>query len=117
MSDASAWLSKEKIGEIKFSKTNGQSRLVIFLLFLIPGTPKDILAYGVGLTDLSLAFWIFTVSVGRLPSILLSTLSGDALGDKRYGHFIIVLIIISALAAIGAAFYRRWTKEQQNTAG
>ena len=111
------FFSKEKISSIRFLKTNGQSRLVIFLLFLIPGTPKDVLAYGVGLTDLSLAFWIFTVSVGRLPSILLSTLSGDALGDKRYGHFIIVIIIIAALAATGAALYRRWTKKQQMSSG
>lgn len=106
------FISKEKIDSLKFLKTNGQSKLVIFLLFLIPGAPKDVLAYGVGLTDISLGFWIFTISVGRFPSILLTVSSGDALGDQRYGHFIIILIVIIVIGIIGASVYRIWSKKQ-----
>jgi uncharacterized membrane protein YdjX (TVP38/TMEM64 family) len=110
------FFSREKIESLKFLKTNGQSRLVIFLLFLIPGTPKDILAYGVGLTDLSLVSWILITSVGRFPSILLSTMSGDALGEQRNGTFIVVIIVIAALGATGALAYRIWLKKKSGDA-
>ncbi len=106
------FFSKEKIASLKFLKTNGQSRLVIFLLFLIPGTPKDILSYGVGLTDLTLPMWILITSVGRFPSILFSTMSGDALMEGRYGLFAAILIILVALAGAGTILYRRWQKKQ-----
>lgn len=115
MSFIEIFFSKEKIDSLTFLKTNGQSRLVIFLLFLIPGAPKDVLAYGVGLTDLSLLSWLFITAVGRFPSILLTVLSGDALEDERYGHFIIVIIVIAALSGIGATFYRVWVKKQNKT--
>lgn len=115
MSFIEIFFSKEKIDSLTFLKTNGQSRLVIFLLFLIPGAPKDVLAYGVGLTDLSLPSWLFITAVGRFPSILLTVLSGDALEDERYAHFIIVFIVLAALSGIGATFYRIWVKKQKKT--
>ena len=107
MSFIEIFFSRERIESLRFLKTTGQSRLVLFLLFLIPGTPKDIIAYAVGLTDLSLASWLFITAVGRFPSVLLSTLSGDALGDRRYGHFIIVIIVLAAAAGIGSMIYRK----------
>ena len=101
------FFSKEKIENVKILKTNERSRLIIFLLFLIPGTPKDILSYLVGLTDLGFPAWVFIVTVGRFPSILLSTFSGTALSSERYGIFAIVILIICLLTLIGAFWYRK----------
>ncbi len=106
------FFSKEKIESMKFLKSSGQSKIVLFLLFLIPGTPKDILSYGVGLTDLSLLSWILITSIGRIPSILFSTMGGDALLEGRYGLLIVIIIIVAAAAGIGTLFYRRWLKKQ-----
>ena len=79
----------------------------VFLFFLIPGTPKDLISYAVGLTDLSLKKWILITAVGRFPAIYLSALSGTALGNQDYGIFILVLVIIGALSAAGYLVYRR----------
>ncbi len=106
------FFSKEKIESMKFLKTSGQSKIVLFLLFLIPGTPKDILSYGVGLTDLSLISWILITSIGRIPSILFSTMGGDALLEGRYGLLIAIIIVLAAAAGIGTILYRRWARKQ-----
>ncbi len=106
------FFSKEKIQSMKFLKSSGQSKIVLFLLFLIPGTPKDILSYGVGLTDLSLLSWILITSIGRIPSILFSTMGGDALLEGRYGLLVVIIVLVAAAAGIGTLFYRRWLKKQ-----
>ena len=107
------FVPREKVESLKFLKTNGQSRMVIFLLFLIPGAPKDVIAYGIGLTDLSLAAWLFITAVGRFPSILLSAMSGDALMDQSYGRFIAVIAVIAVTALAGGILYRVWMKKQK----
>ncbi len=106
------FIPRKKIESLKFLKTTGQSKSVIFLLFLIPGTPKDILSYGVGLTDLSLGTWLFITSVGRFPTILLTAVSGAALLGRNYDHFIIVIVLIAVTAVIGTILYRKWIKKQ-----
>lgn len=58
---------------------------------MVPGTPKDLLCYFAGLTDLSWGKWLLLCTVGRLPSVLTSTIGGDALGVKDYQFAMLVL--------------------------
>ncbi len=104
--------SREKIESLKFLKTGGQSKLIIFLIYLIPGSPKDIMAYAVGLTDLNPLWWLLFASVGRLPSILFSTMSGDALIEGQYRRFIVIIVLFAVLALAGGIIYRIWVKKK-----
>lgn len=106
------FFSKEKIDSIRFLKTTKQRELVLFLLFLIPGTPKDILSYGVGLTDIRLRDWLFIVAVGRFPGIFMSAYGGNAIGEADYLRFAVVILIIMLLAVIGSGLYIRWSHRQ-----
>lgn len=98
--------SKEKIESVKFLKSSKRSESIIFLLFLVPGTPKDLLSYLVGLTDMKLSHWIFICGVGRLPAIFLSALSGSALSSARYHLAIILIAVIIMLYVVGIILYR-----------
>lgn len=100
------FVSKEKIESVKFLKSSKRSESIIFLLFLVPGTPKDLLSYLVGLTDMKLSHWIFICSVGRLPAIFLSALSGSALSSARYHLAIILIAAIIMLYVVGIILYR-----------
>lgn len=100
------FVSKEKIESVKFLKSSKRSESIIFLLFLIPGTPKDLLSYLVGLTDMKLSHWIFICGVGRLPAIFLSALSGSALSSARYHLAIILIAAIIMLYVVGIILYR-----------
>lgn len=65
---------------------------ITFILFLIPGFPKDSLCYLLGLTRLKLADFIFMNLVGRLPGTIMLTLQGTAVKNESYREFIIILL-------------------------
>lgn len=100
------FVSREKIESVKILKSSRRSESIILLLFLIPGTPKDLFSYLIGLTDIKLSHWIFISAVGRLPAIFLSVLSGSALGKSEYSTAVIVLIVLIILYIIGLIVYR-----------
>ena len=85
--------------------------LISFVIFLIPGTPKDILTYGAGLTKMSLPTWLLICGVARIPSVITSTMSGSALGAKRYGFAAIVFGITVLISLGGVLLYRKLSKQ------
>lgn len=109
------FVSKEKIESVNFLKSSKRSESIIFLFFLVPGTPKDLLSYLVGLTDMKLSHWIFICGVGRLPAIFLSALSGSALSSAKYHLAIILIAAIIVLYVVGIILYRIHNKRAEQT--
>lgn len=98
--------TKEKIESVQFLHSNEKSTTLLFLFFLFPGTPKDLMCYVVGLTDIRWTSWFFINLVGRFPAILLSSLSGSALSKQKYGIFILAFSIIIVLYFLGTFLYK-----------
>lgn len=107
------FFSQEKISQIGFLKNGKKARVLAFILMLIPGTPKDFLSYFAGLTKLELRQWLLIVSVARLPSVLTSTLTGSAAGERRY-VLAVVLFVLSGLISAGGIWYYRYICKQEN---
>lgn len=101
------FFGKEKIDKLKFLKNSKKRNIVIFLLFFIPGTPKDIITYFVGLTDIKLWQWLLICSVAKLPSIVTSTVSGGALGQQKYVTAIVFLGATAIISAVGVLIYNK----------
>ncbi len=101
------FFSEEQIRSVRFLHASEKKEFFLFLFFLIPGTPKDLMSYVVGLTDVPLGTWIFITAVGRFPAIYLSTLSGTALENRNYGIFILILVLIGLLSLAGIWTYQR----------
>lgn len=101
------FFGKEKVKKLKFLKNSKKRNIIIFLIFFIPGTPKDIITYFVGLTDIKLCHWLLICSVAKLPSIITSTVSGGALGQQRYVTAIVFLLITALVSIIGIYIYKR----------
>lgn len=104
--------TREKIESVKFLHTNKKSTTLLFLFFLFPGTPKDLMCYVVGLTDIKLTTWILINFVGRFPAILLSALGGSALGEQRYSIFIIAFTIIIIFYFLGSFLYKKLNRTE-----
>lgn len=83
-------------------------KVVLPFVFLIPGSPKDPLSYAAGLTDLPVPVWLLIASLGRLPAIALSAVSGSAVQEADYGKALGVLALICVISAAGGLLYRRY---------
>ncbi len=105
------FFSKEKIANIKFLKSSKKRDALIFLLFVIPGTPKDILCYFLGLTDIKYSTVIFISVVGRLPSVVTSTISGNLLGNESYILAISIFAGTLLISAMGLLIYNKICKK------
>lgn len=100
------FISRRQIENMEFLKDNQKVQSVLFFIFLLPGTPKDVVTYLAGLTNLSLKSWIFICFVGRFPAILLTALGGSALGDAKYGIVAIVIVVFAVAYLAGMRLYR-----------
>lgn len=103
---------QNKIAEIKFLQNPKKTKVISFILMLIPGTPKDMLSYFAGLTKLTTPEWLIIVAVGRIPSLVTSTLTGAAAGKKNYLIFGITLAVTLLVSAAGVLYYRRICKQE-----
>lgn len=92
-----SWLSRER-----------ELGAVMFVVFLVPGTPKDFLTYFAGLTKLRIGPVLAIATLGRLPSIVTSTIAASAAGDGNWGLVAATLGVAAALAAVGVVAWRRW---------
>lgn len=66
------FFSREKIMSLRFMQDSRRLELLVFIVFLIPGTPKDLLCYAVGLTNLRMRDWLLISLVAALlplPSV------------------------------------------------
>ena len=99
-----AFFPVEKIRELKFLSTAKKRNILLSILFLIPGTPKDLIAYFCGLTDIP--FWTFIAisTLCRIPAVWGSAMGGNAAGEKSYTVAIVIMaaVVVSTVIGIGA---------------
>lgn len=96
---------REKIDALPILHDPGRRNFLIALLFFIPGTPKDLITYAVGLTEVSIPMYILLTTLARVPSILMSTLGGDAFGEGQIVKGIIIFGIAAVVSGTGYLVY------------
>ena len=101
------FFSPEKITSMKWLQDSRRFELLLFLCFLIPGTPKDLLTYVAGLGTSSVGRIVALTTVGRIPSVITSTLAAGAFGDGNYLGAAAIVALTLALAGIGVVAYRK----------
>jgi len=77
---------------------------LVFLLFLIPGFPKDYLCYILGLGHLTTMEFLVIGGTGRLFGTILLTLGGDFIRRQEYGRFFILVGVALVVVFIAIAF-------------
>lgn len=106
------FFKEKEIKRLSFLKDPKKSMVLTFILMTIPGTPKDLLSYFVGLTPVKLWQWLLIVLVARIPSLVTSTASGAAAGQENYVLAGIVFAVTVALSIAGLIYYRYICRQQ-----
>ena len=106
------FISREKINQLRFLNTEKKRNLLIFLLFFIPGTPKDLLTYFVGLTEIQLGAFLMISSLARIPSVISSTFGGHLLGEGNYIGAVILYAATGVISLLGLVGYNLWLKRK-----
>lgn len=96
----------EKLSTLSFLQNRRKLTAWVFFLFFLPGTPKDLLCYVVGLTDLPLKTWLIVSAIAPFPSIVTSTIGGDALGMGNYTFALLVFVATMVISGGGLLVYR-----------
>lgn len=107
------YFSKEKIESLKFMQDTPKVKILAFFLMFLPGTPKDLISYFMGLTKIKLWEWVLLSTVARIPSIVTSTIGGNALGGQDYIFALIVFAVTFLISAVGMAVYHQYTKRNK----
>jgi uncharacterized membrane protein YdjX (TVP38/TMEM64 family) len=105
------FFSREKINSLKFLNTQKKTNALVFIIMMIPGTPKDLLSYFAGLTSIKLSSWLWISVVARIPSVATSTVGGGLLGSEKYIFAIIVFAATALISVLGLILYNRFTKK------
>ena len=107
------FFSREKIQSLRFLRQSKRRDTLLFLVLFIPGTPKDLLSYFVGLTDLKFSKWLLIAAFARIPSVATSTAGGAAVGDENYVFAGAVFAVTLVVSLLGLWLYNRISARRQ----
>lgn len=78
--------------------------LVSFLLFLIPGFPKDYLCYIMGVSRIPTGTFILISTAGRIFGTMMLSISGAFAGNGQYS-FLAIVVLLGIMIFIAAYYY------------
>lgn len=110
------FFTRDKIRQMEFMKNPKKTKIIAFIVMMIPGTPKALISYFAGLTKLTLKQWLVIVAIARIPSLISSTIPGDMAGSENYILAVIVWLAALGISAIGVAYYRRISQQPNEEA-
>lgn len=108
------FVTREKINELKFINNEKKLKRTAFLLYLIPGTPKDPLIFFFGLTKINIWDFVWIQMVARIPSIVTSAVAGEMATNQNWLGAVIIFAVTGAIALIGIFFYRKLISNRES---
>lgn len=95
-------ISKDKFKFFNKILKSSNNVKVIFFLYLVPGIPKDALAYICGISNISFKEFIIFSTLGRIPAIFISTYFGNRIEVREFSTIIVIAFAMILLFIIGS---------------
>lgn len=103
-----------KIINNKIFKDTKKIELILFILYFIPGTPKDILTYIGGLIPIKPLNFLLISTFARFPSIITSTFAGENITNGNFNITIITFIVTFIISCIGLIVFNIIQRKKNN---
>ena len=97
---------EEKINNALSKINSKKGVIVVFLIYLIPGIPKDLCTYAAGLSEMKLKPFLIISLIGRSPGMMGSLLIGRQLQTGGYTSAAVIGSIAIVLFVLGMLFRR-----------
>lgn len=94
------FFGEEKVKEYQRRLNSGRGLLITFLIYLIPGVPKDLVSYAAGISEMRFRPFLLAATIGRSPAMLGSLLVGHFFGKQNYTAMIIVTVAVILLLLV-----------------
>jgi uncharacterized membrane protein YdjX (TVP38/TMEM64 family) len=90
------WLSEHHWNRMTFI-LEAEGAIICFIVYLVPGFPKDIVSYLFGISPMG--FWIFAITstIARLPGTWVSSYFGAHVAEQQYIYAVAFLALVVAL--------------------
>ncbi len=100
-------LDQSALKKYRFLRDEAHVKLFLFVLFFIPGTPKDVLIYLGPFLPVKPFHFLLLATIGRIPSILTSTFSGRQFAVGSWQVSLVVIVVTSIAAGLCLLFQER----------
>ena len=98
---------EEKIGTYIDYLNSKKGLLILFILYLIPGLPKDVINYVAGISSIKVKPFLTISMLGRIPGMLGSLVIGRQVYHGGYTSAVIILAAAAVLFLLGVIFRKR----------
>lgn len=108
-----SFVSKDKIEKLENSKLFSNPKridTILFILFFIPGTPKDLFVYLAGLLPVKPVKFLMISTFARFPSIISSTIAGSSLVEGNWIMIAVTYAVTFTFAGIIAYIFNKREK-------
>ena len=95
------FMSEEQFIKYQERLNSNKAYTLCFILYLIPGIPKDILCYVAGASEIKFLPFLIISMVGRLPGLIGSIVMGSLVDKGNYTLAAVILGIACVAAVIG----------------
>ncbi len=107
----------EKQRRLAFLQDSDRLQILVFIIYLIPAMPKDLLTYLAALTPLELPRFLLLTVTARIPTMLANTFASSELLEGNYLSSVIAFCITGTLGLVCMLSRKRmiaWMQKSRN---
>ena len=97
----SLFVKKSEIDRYQFLQDENKLEKLAFILFFVPGLPKDALIYLFALTKIKMDRFLIITTIARLPALITSLAAGDSIASGDWGRALLMFIALTVITGIG----------------
>jgi len=98
---------EKKITKFVNQMNSKRALMIIFILYLVPGIPKDPIGYAVGLSKVKFLPFLGLSLVGRTPAMMMTIMVGSMLNKNNYTGVIILSVIVVTICILTIVYRKR----------